>query len=253
MHPTTESYVAFRNVSVRYTDQVTGLHPLNLTISKGEFVFLVGKTGAGKSTLLKLLTREVKETSGNVLIDGQDLGQISDGKVPFLRRGMGIIPQDFALLPRKRVWENVAYAMRAIGSTKREVRERVPRILEKVNIGHRADAFPNQLSGGEQQRVAIARALIKDPPLILADEPTGNLDHEHSWEIMEILLQLNRQGATIIVASHDQVVVERMGKRIITLDQGKIVSDTPARPEAIPTHAVIETQESTVEEGLTNA
>jgi cell division transport system ATP-binding protein len=141
---------------------------------------------------------------------------------------MGIVPQDFALLPRKRVFENVAYAMRAVGHTKREVRKRVPEILQQVHIGHRADAFPHELSGGEQQRVAIARALINDPPLLLADEPTGNLDPEHSWGIMELLKELNRNGTTIVVASHDMLVVNRMEERIVTLDNGLILSDQAA-------------------------
>src|SRR4029077_18418570 len=139
---------------------------------------------------------------------------LRDSEVPALRRAMGIVPQDFALLPRKKVWENVAYAMRAVGQTKRDVRKKVPQILEQVRIGHRADAYPHELSGGEQQRVAIGRALINNPPLLLADEPTGNLDPEHSWEIMELLRELNTKGTTILVASHDMMVVDRMDKRI---------------------------------------
>jgi cell division transport system ATP-binding protein len=150
-----------------------------------------------------------------------------------LRREMGIVPQDFALLPRKRVWENVAYAMRAVGHTRRAVRKRVPEVLELVSVGHRADAYPHQLSGGEQQRVAIARALINNPPLLLADEPTGNLDPERSVEIMELLRALNLKGTTVIVASHDIVSVERMGKRVVTIDEGRILSDTGPSGEAL--------------------
>jgi cell division transport system ATP-binding protein len=152
--------------------------------------------------------------------------------VSALRREMGIVPQDFALLPRKRVWENVAYAMRAVGHSRKDVRKKVPEILEQVRIGHRADAYPHELSGGEQQRVAIARALINNPPLLLADEPTGNLDPEHSWEIMELLMELNTKGTTVLVASHDMMVVERMSKRIVTLDAGRVQSDRRPGAEA---------------------
>lgn len=218
-------YIAFRNVEVRYTELVYGLRDVTLEINKGDFVFFTGKTGTGKSTLLKLLDREVSETRGKVIFNGRDLSGVRDSEVPKLRREMGIVPQDFALLPRKRVWENVGYAMRAVGATRREVRQRVPDILERVNIGHRADAFPDELSGGEQQRVAIARALINNPALLLADEPTGNLDPQHSWEIMEILLQLNLRGTTVLVASHDMMVVERVGRRIVEMESGRIKSD----------------------------
>jgi cell division transport system ATP-binding protein len=226
-------YIAYEQVEVRYTDLVSAIEGLDLGIRRGEFVFLCGRTGAGKSTLLKLLSREVKHTGGRVLLRGRDLGNVREGEIAGLRRQMGIVPQDFALLPRKKVWENVAYAMRAVGHTKREVRRKVPEFLEKVNIAMRADAYPHELSGGERQRVAIARALINNPPLLLADEPTGNLDPDHSWEIMEILANLNLRGTTVLVASHDMMVVERMGKRIVTLEGGKIASDTG--PVAQPT------------------
>ncbi len=219
--------IVFKKVEVQFSELVFGLRGIDLTVQDGEFVFLVGKTGAGKSTILKLITRETRETKGNVLFNNRDLHSVGEWEIPGLRRQMGIVPQDFALLPRKRVWENVAYAMRAIGATKREVRRRVPEILEMVNIGHRADAFPHELSGGEQQRVAIGRALINNPKLLLADEPTGNLDPHHSWEIMELLLQLNLRGTTVIVATHDMMVVDKMDMRVVTLDHGKIVSDTP--------------------------
>jgi cell division transport system ATP-binding protein len=159
-------------------------------------------------------------------LQGRDIARVSQWDVHKLRRLMGVVPQDFALLPRKRVWENVAYAMRAVGHTRREVRRKVPDILEQVNVAHRADAYPHQLSGGEQQRVAIARALINNPPLLLADEPTGNLDPEHSWEIMEVLRSLNLKGTTVLVSSHDMPIVERMGKRVVTLDEGLVASDS---------------------------
>jgi cell division transport system ATP-binding protein len=217
--------IEFRNVGVEFPGHVCALHDVTLDVAKGEFVFLIGKTGAGKSTLLKLLSREVIETGGQVLLNGQDLGRLKDRHVPALRRQMGIVPQDFALLPRKTVWENVAYAMRAVGHSRRDVRRRVPEILEQVNMGHRPEAFPNQLSGGEQQRVAIARALINNPPLLLADEPTGNLDPEVSMEIMELLKKLNLRGTTVLVASHDMMVIHQMAKRIVTLEAGTVVAD----------------------------
>lgn len=223
-----QPYIGYENAEVRYTELVYGLRGASLDIQRGEFVFFVGRTGAGKSTLLKLLTREVRNTGGRVLLNDRDLSNLPDWSVPALRREMGIVPQDFALLPRKRVWENVAYAMRAVGHSRRAVRQKVPEILEQVKIGHRADAYPHELSGGEQQRVAIARALINNPPLLLADEPTGNLDPEHSMEIMALLKELNTKGTTILVASHDMMVVERMDKRIVTLESGHIVSDNRA-------------------------
>ncbi len=217
--------VEFRDVEVRYSEFVVALKRITFTIKPGEFVFLVGSTGSGKSTILKLLDREVRPTGGTVLLNGLDVGEMPERDIPRLRRQLGIIPQDFALLPGKRVWENVGYAMRAVGHSRREVRRSIPGILEQVNIGHRADAFPNELSGGEQQRVAIARALVNNPLMILADEPTGNLDPQHSLGIMETLLQLNQKGATVIVATHDLVVVEKLHRRVITLAQGAIVSD----------------------------
>ncbi len=228
---TDRPYVEFRDVHVSYPGQVQGLDGVTLQIERGEFVFIVGRTGAGKSTLIKVLTREVRHTSGEVRIDGQEVGDYNDRTVFRLRRQMGIVPQDFALLPNKRVWENVAYAMRAVGHTKREVRREVPAILEQVQIAHRADALPHQLSGGEQQRVAIGRALINKPPLLIADEPTGNLDPDHSAEVMDLLVKLNLEGMTILIASHDMPVVERYGRRVIRLDHGKIVEDSLARPD----------------------
>lgn len=245
------NYIVFDKVEVRYNELVTGLAAVSLNIARGEFLFFVGHTGSGKSSLLKLLTREVRHTSGRVLWRGQDLGELRDKDIPALRRQMGIVPQDFALLPRKRVWENVAYAMRAMGASRKEARRKVAQILEVVNIGHRADAFPHELSGGEQQRVAIGRALINHPELLIADEPTGNLDPHHSWEIMDLLGQLNAHGTTVLVASHDVLVVEKMGRRTITLDNGKIVTDSHPETTAgvfqkagLPIEAVVQTPEA---------
>lgn len=223
-----------------YSELVHGLRGVSLEVEKGEFVFLCGQTGSGKSTLLKVLTREVLHTRGQVTLKGRDLATVTPHDVPLLRRQMGIIPQDFGLLPNKRVWENVAYAMRAVGRSKREVRQMVPEILDRVNILHRADAFPNELSGGEQQRVAIGRAMINNPPLLLADEPTGNLDPDHSIEIIDLLAQLNERGATVIVATHDMMIVNRMNKRIIRMDFGRVATGEPTgtdpEPETEPYH-----------------
>jgi cell division transport system ATP-binding protein len=192
---------------------------------KGEFIFLCGQTGSGKSTLLKCLTKEARATKGRVILNGRDLSTVTPNEVPLLRREMGIVPQDFALLQGKTVWENVAYALRAVGRTRREIRKAVPEILDRVNILHRADALPSELSGGEQQRVAIGRALINNPPLLIADEPTGNLDPTHSIEIMQLLEELNMRGATVIVATHDMAVVEKMNKRVVQMEFGRIVGE----------------------------
>lgn len=242
--------ISFENVEVKYSDLVYGLRGVTLRVRKGEFVFLVGQTGAGKSTVLKVVTREVRHTSGQAVLNGRDLSKIREGEVSKLRRQMGIIPQDFALLPNKRVWENVGYAMRAVGATRQDVRRLVPELLDKVSIGHRADAFPGELSGGEQQRVAIARALINNPPLLLADEPTGNLDFEHSMEIMELLLQLNLKGATVVVATHDIPVVERLGKRIVTLQGGKVVGDSDKAMATVAKSAEAQESEQHIETPL---
>lgn len=220
-----QPFIEFQNVQVAYNRYVTALKSINFHIDRGEFVFFLGRTGSGKSTILKLLSRELIATAGVVRYEGQNLADLTVSQVPFHRRKLGIVPQDFGLLNRKRAWENIGYAMRAVGKTKRDVRKGVGAILESVQIAHRADAFPNELSGGEQQRLAIARALINDPELILADEPTGNLDPENSIGVLEVLLNLNKKGATVLVATHDMNVVETFGGRIMTLDAGQIVSD----------------------------
>lgn len=221
-------YVLFDRVEVQYSEETLGLRGVSLTIQRGEFVFLLGQTGSGKSTMIKLLSREVQHTRGTVRLGGRDLGDVSYAEIPLLRREMGIVPQDFGLLENRTVHENIAYAMRAVGRTKREVSHQVPEILERVDILHRADAFPRELSGGEQQRVAIGRALINNPPLLLADEPTGNLDWAHSAEVVDLLSQLNLRGTTIIVATHDMSIVERRDARVVRLEFGRVVDDTGA-------------------------
>ncbi|CAN5380650.1 cell division ATP-binding protein FtsE [soil metagenome] len=223
------AHIRFRDVHVDYPGHVRGLTGIDLEVAKGEMVFLLGRTGAGKSTILKLLTGEAKATQGTVELLGEDLDHYRGYNVHHLRRKMGIVAQDTALIPSKRVWENMAYALRAVGVGRAEARKRIPEVLDQVRMAHRADAFPEHLSGGERQRVAIARALIHKPPLILADEPTGHLDPEHSLEIAHLLRSLNLRGATVLVASHDMTIVERVGARSITVEGGKIVSDVGAR------------------------
>lgn len=234
-----EPYISLRKVEVSYNDYVAGLRGVSLNVEKGEFVFLCGQTGSGKSTIIRLLSSQIKPTKGEVILNNRPLSLVTPEEIPELRRQIGIVPQDFGLLPNKKVWENVGYAMRAIGRTKAEVRDQVPTILERVNILQRADAYPTELSGGEQQRVAIARALINNPPLLLADEPTGNLDPAHSDEIINILLELNAQGTTIVVATHDVNQVERAGKRVIMMNAGLIDEEIDANgthlaPESDP-------------------
>lgn len=218
-------HIELDRVDVSYSELVSGLKGVTLNIHRGELVFLVGQTGSGKSTLLKTLTREVHHTAGTIRLNGRDLGTLTRDEVPFIRRQMGIVPQDFGLLTNKKVWENVGYAMRAVGRSRKEVRRLVPKILEQVNILHRADAYPRELSRGEQQRVVIARSLINQPPLLLADEPTANLDPSHSEEIMALLTRLNEGGTTVVVATHDMPIVERFQRRIVRLEFGMVKED----------------------------
>jgi cell division transport system ATP-binding protein len=228
--------IELRNVSVVYASERTALLDVDLSIGKGEFVFVVGSTGAGKSTLLKLLYREEVATRGAVFVEGQDVARLKPREVPFLRRRMGVVFQDFGLLPNRTVFENVAFALRVIGAGRREVRRKVPAALELVGLVHRCDAFPHQISGGEQQRVAIARALVNEPPLLLADEPTGNLDPDTSLGIAQILANINVLGTTVIVATHDKQIVDTLQRRVVEIDRGCLVRDeqegTYARAES---------------------
>lgn len=212
-------------VSVEYPNGVRALNDVSLSISKGDFGFVVGPTGSGKSTLLRLLYREVLPLAGTVVVDGRDVGALKPAEVPFLRRKLGIVFQDFKLLPQKNVWENLAFALRVIGVSPKEIRRRIGEVLELVGLTRRCDAFPHQMSGGEQQRAAIARALVNNPTVLIADEPTGNLDPDTSWDIMQLLDQINARGTTVLTATHDSQMVDRMKKRVIQMDCGYLVRD----------------------------
>ncbi|MBQ2944537.1 MAG: cell division ATP-binding protein FtsE [Ruminococcus sp.] len=218
--------IEFRNVSKVYS---TGTHALNkasLTIEKGEFVFIVGSSGAGKSTFLKLIMREEIPTSGSIIVNGMQLDKMKRRQVPMLRRTMGIVFQDFRLIDKMTVYENVAFAMRAVGARSRAIKKRVPYILELVGLEGKADNYPSELSGGEQQRVGLARALVNNPQMIIADEPTGNIDPEMSYEIMELLSEINKRGTTILIVTHELDLVHSFNRRVITIDKGVVVSDT---------------------------
>lgn len=208
-----------------YKRDVHALNDINIRIEKGEFVFIVGTSGSGKSTFVKLLMKEIEPTTGKVFVNGRDLERLRRKQVPILRRSIGVVFQDFRLLKDRTVFENVAFAMRIVGTTRHEINKRVPEVLGLVGLSDKLRAFPRELSGGEQQRVALARALVNRPTLLLADEPTGNLDPKNSWEIMELLEQINSNGTTVVVVTHNQDVVNMMKKRVITLHKGVLVSD----------------------------
>ena len=208
-----------------YPNGVRALNDVNVSVCKGDFAFIVGSTGSGKSTLLKLIYREMLPSNGMVSVDGDDITKLSPNAVPYLRRKLGVVFQDFKLLPQKNVWENLAFALRVVGVAPKEIRKRIGEVLELVGLTHRCDSFPHQMSGGEQQRAAIARALINHPTVLIADEPTGNLDPGTSWEIMQLLEQINIRGTTTLVATHDSQIVDRMKKRVIQLDAGSIIRD----------------------------
>ncbi len=217
--------VDFKGVIKEYDGQHRGLNGVSVSIGTGEFVFLVGPSGSGKSTFIRLCIRELRPTSGSVSIGGRDLGELRKNKVPYLRRAIGCVFQDFRLLSDRTALENVAYALQVTGHSKQEVRRRVPEMLALVGLDGKGDRLPREMSGGEQQRVSIARALVNHPRLLIADEPTGNLDPETSMGIMELLLRINRTGTTVLVATHDMHTVDRMQMRVIRLDEGRIVRD----------------------------
>ena len=217
--------IKFKGVTVVYDKDIIGLDNVSFKIEDGEFVFLVGKTGAGKSSAIKLITGEIKPTSGEVIVDGIYVNSLKRSKIPYLRRAQGVVFQDFRLLPNKTVYENVAFAMEIIGKKKKEIARKVPKILELVGLADRANNYPNEISGGEQQRVSIARALVNSPSLIIADEPTGNLDVETSTEVMNLFNEINKMGTTIVMVTHSEKIVNDMRKRVIQLENGVIVRD----------------------------
>lgn len=217
--------IEFKDVSKTYTTGVEAVKNVSLEIEKGEFVFIVGSSGCGKSTMIKMMLKEVEPTYGEIYINGKDITKLPKRKIPYLRRSMGIVFQDFRLLQDKTVYENVAYAMRVIGAGPRAIKKQVPNVLSLVGLLNKAKAYPDELSGGEQQRIAVARALVNNPSMLIADEPTGNLDPETAWEIMSLLNDINRRGTTVVVATHAKDIVDKMQKRVIAIEQGIIYSD----------------------------
>lgn len=217
--------IELQSVSVRYPSGTQALTNVDLQVNEGEFTFLVGASGSGKSTLLQLIYREIAPTSGRVIFDGQDVAQLPPAKVPLLRRKMGIVFQDYRLLPDMTVWENVGFALDVLGLSRREKHRKVPISLELVGLSEKANSRPGELSGGEQQRVCIARALVNGPPALLCDEPTGNLDPDTSMDIVNLLSHINETGTTVVVATHDKYIVDQMQRRVVNLVQGAIVRD----------------------------
>ena len=219
--------IEFRNVEKRYEDQNAGaaLTDFNLTIKDGEFVFIIGDSGAGKSTILKLLMGEEKASKGMVMVDGVNVGRIRRSKLPYYRRHFGVIYQDFRLLKDYTIYENVAFAQRVVGANPISMKRRIPKMLEQLGLGEKAESLPTQLSGGEQQRAALARALVNGPLYLLADEPTGNLDPASSQEVMRLLEDINRSGTTVIVVTHDVAMVDLMRKRVVALKDGQVIRD----------------------------
>jgi cell division transport system ATP-binding protein len=223
--PRPSNVVVLHDVAMRYPNGRMALRDVDLVVPEGDFVFLVGPSGAGKSTLMKLLIRDELATHGHVVVDGDDLARLRRRQVPRVRRKIGIVFQDFKLLPTKNVWENVAFALEVTGTPRRRIRPAVDRVLALVGLTAQRNQLPSQLSGGEQQRTAIARALVHDPRLIIADEPTGNLDPLISWEIIQLLLRINELGVTVLMATHDADVVTALRKRVVALEEGRVIRD----------------------------
>lgn len=217
--------ITLQNVRKTYNTGVTAIYDMSLDIKKGDFVFVIGSTGCGKSTLIKMLYREEKPSSGKIYIGGNDVTKLKNRKVYKLRRKIGVVFQDFKLLPKLSVYENVAFALEIFGLPKREIHQKVLKVLDLVGLKHKAKNYPNQLSGGEQQRVAIARAIVNGPQILICDEPTGNLDEATSFEIMKVLEEINKLGTTLIMVTHDIEIVEKMKKRTIQLDSGRILKE----------------------------
>jgi cell division transport system ATP-binding protein len=217
--------VEFKNVTKVYGGGAVALERVSLRVGRGEFVFLVGPTGCGKSTFIRLLMKELEPSDGEVHIAGRRLSEVPRAKVPFLRRNIGVVFQDYKLLPNRTVYANVAYSLEVIGETRQSIRRKVPDILRLVGLSTKLHNYPDELSGGEQQRVSIARAFVNHPPLLLADEPTGNLDPETSIGIMQLIYRINRTGTTVVVATHDREMVDKMRRRVVELQQGRIIRD----------------------------
>ena len=218
--------ILFDDVYKNYPNGTNALNGVSFEIKEGEFVFIIGPSGAGKSTMIKLLLREERHSSGKIIVNDFNLNKMKSGKIPMLRRSMGVVFQDFRLIETMTVYENVAFAMRVIGCSNKTIRRRVPYVLGIVGLGHKSKNYPKELSGGEQQRVALARALVNNPKTIIADEPTGNVDPALAREIMELLIEINKMGTTVIVITHDQKLVDEFNKRVIALRGGQIISDT---------------------------
>lgn len=217
--------IQFYNVSKIYDNGVKALNDVSLTIRKGEFLFLVGPSGAGKTSLIKLICREELASRGQVLLNGKNLARCKPWEIPLLRRKIGMVFQDFRLLYKKTAFENVAFALQIAGKSRKEINKSVPPVLEMVGLGDKANMMPAQLSGGEQQRACIARAIVNKPNILIADEPTGNLDPDTSWEIMKLFLDINRKGTTLIVSTHDREIVDTMKRRVIALSEGRLMRD----------------------------
>ncbi len=217
--------IIFSNVSKIYENGANALDNVSFEIERGEFVFIVGPSGAGKSTLIKLLMHEETATDGEVIIDDVNVGTLTHTEIPYLRRKMGVVFQDFRLLPNKTVYENVSFAMEIVGASSRAIRRQVPNVLSMVGLSHKAKAYPSQLSGGEQQRVAVARALVNNPSFLIADEPTGNLNPKTAMEIMDLLNEVNKRGTTVIMATHAKDIVDQMKKRVIAIEDGVVARD----------------------------
>ena len=217
--------IRLKDVEMEYDNGTRAIQGISLTIEDGEFVFLVGPSGSGKSTIIKLITGELRPTSGTIHVNGYSLERIRKREIPYLRRTVGVVFQDYRLIDKMTVYENVAFAMRVVGAKEKEIKERVPYVLELVGLESKMNRHPNEMSGGEQQRLAIARALVNNPSTIIADEPTGNLDPERSFEIMALLQEINNLGTTMLVVTHDQNLVELFHKRVISINDGLVVSD----------------------------
>ncbi len=217
--------IKFEDVTKIYQPETVGLESVSLHIQKGEFVFLVGPSGSGKSTFIRLLIKELEPNKGRIFVSGRDLATLRRWKVPYLRRNIGCVFQDFKLLPNKTAFQNVLYALVVTGNANSTSRKKAAEILALVGLGHKAGSLPNELSGGEQQRVSIARAFVNHPPLLIADEPTGNLDPETSMGIMQLLYRINKTGTTVLMATHDREMVDRMRRRVVALDAGRVVRD----------------------------